>query len=336
MKSIELLLLALLIITCSSEVVQAEEFVQRIGLIGCHRQDTPAPAMWRYVQAEPDLMLWLGDNVYVDSEHDMNVLKSGHEMLAALPAFQAIRATTPFAVIWDDHDYGLNNSGRHYALKDQSKNFFRRFWGMDHHIPADRDGIYHSRYFGTGDTRLQLLLLDGRFNRDDEGENTDTLGENQWQWLASELKKPARLRLIVSGYQFFLDRETKFETWSKFPRAQQKLLELIRASDAEGVVFIAGDQHYGEVSRVPAAIGYDAIELMFCGINQEEPHVYNSHRVSPVAHAKNAYALVDIQWHKNESDEPHFVFRVFDADRDAVELSYRVNFDELQLLRQTQ
>jgi alkaline phosphatase D len=305
--------------------------VERIGLIGCHRQDQPAPALWRYVRAKPDLMLWLGDNVYVDSHDDIAVIRRGHEMLASLPAFQHLRASTPFAVIWDDHDYGLNNAGKHYALKEESKRFFRKFWNLEGEIPGDRRGIYHARYFGSEDTRLQLLLLDGRYNRDAEGNDGDTLGDEQWAWLEGELREPARLRLIVCGYQFFLDRDSKFETWSKFPKAQQRLTNAIRDARAEGVVFVAGDQHYGEVSRVPMLLGYDAVELLFCGINQEEPHVMNSYRVSPVAHAKNAYALMDIQWHATEFDEPHFVFRVFDADRDAVELTYRVNFDELSL-----
>jgi len=285
--------------------------------------------LWRYVAAKPDLVVWLGDNVYTDTEDDISVIEEGHAMLAALPAFDKLRKNTPFAVIWDDHDYGLNNAGGDYKLKHLSRAFFRKFWGMESVIPAERDGIYHARYFGVGDRRLQLILLDGRYNRTAEGETGDTLGEKQWQWLEQELKKPAKLRFIASGYQFFLQRDSKFETWSKFPQAKQRLLKLIRTTQAEGVVFLAGDQHYGEVSRVPGAIGYDGIELMFCGINQEEPHVINIHRVSPVAHAKNAYALIDIQWSTSDGDAPHFVYTVFDADRDCPELTYRVNFSEL-------
>lgn len=61
-----------------------------------------------------------------------------------------------------------------------------------------------------------------------------------------------------------------------------------------------------------------------------EKHVFHSHRVTPAAHAKNTYALIDIQWHRTELDVRHLVFRCFDADRDALELTYRINFDELR------
>jgi alkaline phosphatase D len=314
-----------------SASIAAEPVVHRVALAGCHRQDWPAPAMFRYVDAKPDLMIWLGDNVYADTKDDITFIEKCYGLLAAQRAFAQLKKEVPMTAIWDDHDYGLDNVGKNYALKEQSKQLFRKFWGVEEFVPADRDGIYHARYFGEGDQRLQVILLDVRFNRDEEGENSDTLGENQWAWLAEELRQPARLRFIASGYQVLLDRDTKFETWSKFPTAQQRLFKTIRDANAEGVVFLAGDQHYGEASRRPYALGYDAIELMFCGINQEEPHVFNSYRVTPVAHAKNAYALVDIQWQATENDSPHFVFRCFDADRDAPELTYRVNLSELVL-----
>lgn len=130
-----------------------------------------------------------------------------------------------------------------------------------------------------------------------------------------------------------LNRVAHFETWSKFPRAQSRLFRTVREAGGEGVVFLAGDQHYGEASRLAGVLGYDAVEPMFAGINQEEPHVPNTRRVSPVAHAKNAYALIDIQWHDSDDDLTHLVFRCFDADRDAPELTYRVNLDALTLAR---
>ena len=313
-----------------SQSASDEPRVERIAMAGCHRQDEAAPSMYRYLQAKPDLMIWLGDNVYADTEDDIGHIEKCYALLAAQPGFQQLREQVPFAVIWDDHDYGLNNFGRHYVLKEESKQLFREFWQVQDLIPPERDGIYHARYFGKGDQRLQVLLLDTRFNRDDEGDTSDTLGETQWAWLEAELRKPARLRFIVSGYQVLLDRDSSFETWSKFPSAQRRLFDTIRHARAEGVIFLAGDQHYGEVSRERGALGYDAIELMFSGINQEEEHVFNSRRVSPVAHAKNAYALIDIQWQPTEVDPPHLVFRCFDADRDAPELTYRINLDELQ------
>lgn len=312
-----------------------ENVITRIGIAGCHRQDFPAPALSRYLEAQPQLMLWVGDNVYADTEDDIGHIEACYAALEAKPAFRLLRDKAITIAGWDDHDYGLDNSGRNYALKQESKRLFRSFWKQEGWIPEERDGVYHARLFGQGNQTLQVIILDPRFNREDEGEAADTLGESQWRWLEHQLREPADLRLVVSGYQVLLDREARFETWAKFPRARQRLFDLIRRTGAENVIFVTGDQHYGEVLRVRNALGYDAIELMFSGINQEEPHVLATHRVSPVAHAKDAYALIDIQWQKDgpdaaNADFPHLVFRCFDARDNSVELSYRVNFSELK------
>ena len=315
----------------------SELTLTRIATAGCHQQGQPAPALARYVAAKPDLMLWVGDNVYADTAEDINFLKQCHEVLAAKPAFQQLRESTTIMATWDDHDFGLNNAGRHYKLKQQSKAFFREFWDLKDRVPADQEGVYYSRLFGTGDRAVQVIMLDTRYNRDDEGPESDTLGEPQWEWLSKELAKPATLRLIVSGYQVLLETGTPWETWAKFPKARQRLFELIQKQKAEGVIFITGDQHSGEVLRIRDALGYDGIEFMFAGINQEERHVKSAYRVSPASHAKDAYALIDIHWEddpqkpdKNEgADQPHLVFRVFDAWTNSPELTYRVNFSEL-------
>ena len=197
-----------------------ETVVKRIAIVGCHRQDLPAPALSRYIESDPDLVLWVGDNVYADTEDDISYIESCYAALEAKPAFRMLREQAITMATWDDHDYGLNNVGKGYALKEESKKLFRKFWKIEEFVPESRDGVYYSRVFGTGDEALQVIMLDPRFNRDEEGPDSDTLGDNQWAWLEAELRKPAGLRLIISGYQVLLDRESKFETWAKFPKAR--------------------------------------------------------------------------------------------------------------------
>lgn len=334
----------LILVSCQNPAMTAEDqpdsevVVSRIATAGCHKQFEPATALARYVEAKPDLMLWVGDNVYADTTDDIGYLRKCYDALAAKPAFRQLREQTTLMATWDDHDFGLNNSGENYPLKKQSKTLFREFWKLEDRVPADREGVYYSRMFGSGNRALQVIMLDTRYNREDEGPESDTLGESQWRWLADELAKPAALRLLVSGYQVLLEKGTPWETWAKFPKARKRLFDLIKMQKAAGILFITGDQHSGEVLRVRDALGYDGIEFMFAGINQEEQHVKSAYRVSPASHAKHAYALIDIHWEddhqkpdKNEGgDQPHLVFRVFDAWTNAPELTYRVNFSELR------
>ena len=323
------------VLLCCGPALGADQdkTIQRVALLGCHKQKSPTPALKNYIEAKPDLCLWIGDNVYADTKDDPGYIQRCYDVLKAKPGFEQLRKQSITMAVWDDHDYGLNNEGKNYPLKKESKEMFRKFWEHEQRIPKDRDGVYHADIFGKGDNTLQIIMLDARYNRDDPGDDADMLGEAQWKWLEEQLRKPARLRLLVSGQQYLLDRDSKFETWAKFPRSQKRLFDLIKETKARGVVLIAGDQHYGEVSRQRNAIGYDAIELMFCGINQYEPHVMNRSRVSPVAHAKDAYALIDIHWEETkgkDADVPHLLFRCFDAKTDNTELTYRINFDELK------
>jgi alkaline phosphatase D len=307
--------------------------VRRLGIIGCHQQPRPAPALLKYVEARPDVVLWVGDNVYADTMDDPSHIERCYSVLEGKPGFRELRDMSTFLATWDDHDYGMNDDGKNYPLKHASHAIFRKFWKHEDRIPADRPGVFHAQVFGKPGERLQVIMLDTRFNRDDPGDTADTLGEGQWAWLAEQLRQPADVRLVVSGYQVLLDRETKFETWAKFPKARERLFRLVRETKANGVIFIAGDQHYGEVSRIRGAIGYDAIEFMFSGINQDEPWVMNTARVSPVANSKDSYALIDIQWARTSDDNadvPHVLFRCFDATNDALELTYRVNLGELR------
>ncbi len=316
----------------------SEIVLTRIAQAGCHKQDEPAPALVRYLEAKPDLMIWVGDNVYADTKDDIQFIKDCHQVLANKPAFKKLREQTIIMAGWDDHDYGANNEGKNYPLKEQAKAFFREFWQNGDYIPEDRDGTYHTRVFGPAGRRTQVIILDPRYNRDDEGPESDTLGENQWQWLEAELKKPADLRFVISGFQVLMDNNTPWESWTKFPKARTRLFDLIKSTQAENLIFLTGDQHSGEILREPDAIGYDAIEFMFSGINQEEHHVKATYRVTPAAHAKHAHALIDIHWEddvqkpdENESaDQPHLIFTVFDSMKNAPELTYRINFSELK------
>jgi len=310
---------------------QAQQQPYRIALLGCHKQFEPAPALSRYLQAEPDLCLWIGDNVYADTEDDISYVEKCYAALEAKPAFQQLREQYPLAATWDDHDYGLNNAGKEYPLKDQTKALFRRFWGLEGKIPAERDGIYYAEYIPVGDKTLQILLLDVRYNRDEPQTDGDVLGEPQWAWLEQQLQQPADLRLIASGFQLLLDERAGSETWAKFPSARQRLFDLIRKAQAERVLFYTGDQHYGEVNRLPGALDFDAVELQFAGLNQIESPEWNPLRVANAITSKHSYALLDIFFEGSKSEVPHLHFQIYNAMTNELELSYRVNLRELEL-----
>ena len=76
---------------------------------------------------QPDLMLWLGDNVYY-REPDFfsaDFLRHRNAHARELLEWQALLAATHHYAIWDDHDYGPNDSDWTYRLKREALEIFK-------------------------------------------------------------------------------------------------------------------------------------------------------------------------------------------------------------------
>ena len=85
-------LLAIAALTISV-ILQAQNETTRIGILGCHKQRRPAPALEYYANiAQPDICVWVGDNVYADTKQDPAHIVSAiqHDKLQAL-AFAKVK-----------------------------------------------------------------------------------------------------------------------------------------------------------------------------------------------------------------------------------------------------
>ena len=139
--------------------------LKRIAFGSCAEVDKPQPVWDPVLARKNDLFIFLGDNIYGDTR-DMSVLSAKYAKFAAIPGVARLRATTPVVAMWDDHDFGENDAGGDYPMKEQSREVFLDFWQE----PADsprrkRDGVYASYVFGPPGQRVQVILPDLRYNR---------------------------------------------------------------------------------------------------------------------------------------------------------------------------
>ncbi|QDU71289.1 alkaline phosphatase D family protein [Mucisphaera calidilacus] len=302
----------------------------RIAFGSCAREDRPQPIWDAVLAQEPQLFIFAGDNVYADTE-DMNAMRAAYSELAARPGFRKLKAATPILATWDDHDYGVNDGGKHYAARAESQQVFLDFWG----VPADsarreREGVYHSVIAGPVGQRTQIILLDTRYHRDDlellpanmrrfgryaEKDDPDAtmLGDEQWEWLAEQLRKPAELRIIVSSIQVVAE-EHGWERWAELPWQREKLFETIREARAERVIFLSGDRHHGELSVCHSLGDYPALDLTASGLNQavrREIDERNHHRIGkPVT--VNHLGMINIDW---AQEDPIVRLRLIDEQQ---------------------
>ena len=76
-----------------AQLIPQKEGSFRIAVLACHKQFEPSPALERYLELNPDLCLWIGDNVYADAPEDPKFIQLCYDTLASKKAFQALFPT---------------------------------------------------------------------------------------------------------------------------------------------------------------------------------------------------------------------------------------------------
>ncbi len=319
---------------CLSMIAQNSD-VTKIALIGCHKQHKPAPAL-KYIAEnhDPDYAVWLGDNVYADTKTNPEYIREQLQVLENKEGFKTLREKVPFFVTWDDHDYGLNNTGAEYPHREESKRIFREFWQLEKEIPADRDGVYYAvrEKLPNGKT-LQFLMVDGRYNNERYLEHisaseADILGEKQWEWLENELRKPADIRFFITGQQVLLDKATRWEAWSKVGQSQQRLDDLLVRLNANNVIFLTGDQHTAEVLESLPTMSYYTFEIMACGINQTETPGKAPNRIAGPDLTLHPAPLLEIFW---EEERPYITITNYDVEKDQKGMEFTFFLDQIKV-----
>lgn len=306
--------------------------LSRIAFGSCSDQARPQPLWTPILNQRPGLWIWLGDNVYADTA-DMDAMRQAYDRGKANPGYQALLATTPVVGTWDDHDYGVNDGGREWRMKAPAQQLLLDF--LDE--PADsprrrREGVYASYTYGPPGRQVKVILLDTRYHRDPRDDvrfTGDVLGEAQWAWLEGELRgSTAQVHLIGSSIQVVAE-EHRFEKWANFPAARERLFRLIGQTRAPGVVFLSGDRHIAEISRIDGtAAGYPLYDVTASGLthtwstNRDEA---NRHRVGDKLVALN-FGMLEIDWNARPA-ALRFTIR---DDRERVRLERTIPLSQLQ------
>ncbi|RAW01873.1 alkaline phosphatase D family protein [Pseudochryseolinea flava] len=334
-RNVMLLAVVVIIGSCSPKEtsVTSKTTVTTIAFGSCGDQRRPQPILEQVAEMKPDLFIYLGDNIYSDTEV-MDTLRKNYGILGRKPEFQKLKAATPILATWDDHDFGMNDSGRHYKFKEESKQIFMQFFGVMDSTMLEHDGIYFSRLIEEGNHRIQIIFPDMRTFRDkllpyDDSHKGDArfdyeldyaiyktadstmLGEKQWKWIEEQLKVPADLRIIATSTQFGITHNG-YEAWANFPHEQKRMIDLIKNTKANGVVFISGDVHYAEISKLTAPGVYPLYDVTASGITSTwEFATPNDNRIDgPVM--ENHFGVIAVDW--KESD-PIVHFKIFDVEK---------------------
>jgi alkaline phosphatase D len=287
----------------------------RIAFGSCAHQDKPQPIWEAVLRYLPDLFIFAGDNVYGDlTPGASNGLRQAYAKAAGIAGYRKLRAEVPVLATWDDHDYGQNDAGGDFPYQDQAKALFLEFWQVPENDPRrTRAGVYHAQVLGPAGMRLQVILLDTRSFRSplrrkpegapgpgpyapDPDPAKTMLGAAQWAWLEGQLRQPAELRLIVSSVQVLAEGHG-YERWGNLPHERARLLELIAATRANGVIFLSGDRHVGALYRLDEGVPYPLYEITSSGLNMFYAAAQEAGPLRLGAlYGRENFGTIDIDW----------------------------------------
>ncbi len=214
------------------------------------------------VTKKPDVMVWLGDNVYF-REPDWNTFSGmayRYTHGRSIPEMQELLAACNHLAIWDDHDFGPNDSDGSFWNKETALEVFKLFWANPSYGFSNMPGVTSLAEWNDVD----IFLLDNRYNRSPNKRKTgkrQILGDEQLEWLISALTfSDAPFKLVCIGGQV-LNPVARYENYANYHEERARLLGEIEQNKISGVVFVSGDRHHSDISKMDRSGTYPLHEL---------------------------------------------------------------------------
>ena len=254
-----------------------------------------APALQALSDDEPDLVLVLGDWPHVSAQElsDMRRGQRGFRERRTVIGGQFldhILLKYPVAHVWDDHDYGTNNSDKTFPAKSEALQVYDEYWPC-YDRPNPQAGIWHK--FTYGDF-VEVFMLDLRSQRDldtykdpryipdnlpganrDElrydparsmldGDESDGDPKGQKQWLKDGLLTSTAQWKIIASTVAWNPTVPKDDAWWDFLAEREELMQFIEANDIGGIIVVSGDMHSGGAIDDGTYAGLPEISVPLC------------------------------------------------------------------------
>jgi len=303
---------------------EVEEPISIIAFGSCDHQYNKEKLWDEVLAQEPQLWIWGGDIVYGDTDN-MDTLRNKYAIQKSNAGYQQLMQSAIITGTYDDHDYGINDGGKYYAQKKESRDILLDFLDVPETDPVwGREGAYSAYTYGPEGKQIKVINLDTRYFRDTlykeyyinpeterreykylPNEEGDVLGEAQWKWLEEELKNSTATFNIINSSIQVISSEHRFEKWANFPAAHQRLYDLIAKSPAKGIFIISGDRHIASLSKIElVGMDYPLYDFTASGLTHtwREPWPEeNKFRVGDLIVQRN-FGLIKIDWSKENPE----------------------------------
>lgn len=206
----------------------------------CARTGSEHPVFATILKHRPLFFVHMGDFHYENIKtNDRALFRQAFEKVLASKAQSELYRSIPIAYMWDDHDYGPNNSKKDSPTRTAACLTYREY--APHYPLPTGDGareIYQAFTVG----RVRFVMTDIHSECDPKAGTM--LGAGQKEWFKQELKQAAaNFALIVWVNTQPWISAAKGKGWADFAKERKELANFIKAQSIRNLCIISGDAH---------------------------------------------------------------------------------------------
>lgn len=236
--------------------------------------------MWDTIGSfDPNAILLLGDNVYIDDPESVIMQQYTYHRRQSRPEWRKLTARSPVFTIWDDHDFGTDDSWGGADIdvpfwkKDWVFPIFRQNWANPGYAGGnDQPGCWYSFHIGDVD----FIMLDCRYYRTSPKTKVgkSMLGNVQKKWLKEQLKSAdGTFKVLCSSVPWdFRTKGDSKDTWNGYKDEHEEILSFIEKNEIEGVILMSADRHRSDCWKISRPNGYDLYEFNSSRLTNQHVH----------------------------------------------------------------
>ena len=219
-------------------------FSFKVAFGNCCQTGSESELFLDILKKDPLMFIHTGDFHYENiQENEPKLFRDAYKKVMASATQSELYLNTPVAYMWDDHDYGGDNTNETSPSAAAAQAMYRHC--VPHHeLEKESGAIYHSFTIG----RVKFVMTDNRSHRDpitkpDNVEKT-MLGAEQKTWLKQELltgKYENILTVWVNSVPWISSRD--IDTWAGFSNERREISNFIEQNEIRNIAMIGGDAH---------------------------------------------------------------------------------------------
>ncbi|EQB62615.1 MAG: hypothetical protein RBG1_1C00001G0194 [candidate division Zixibacteria bacterium RBG-1] len=216
------------------------------ALGSCAQTGSNSQVFQTILNQNPLFFFHLGDFHYQNiGVNDQNLFRQAYETVLASPNQSALYQQVPIAYIWDDHDFGPNNSDSTSPSRTASRLTYQEY--VPHYPLVFGTGNISINYsFAVG--RVMFIVCDSRsarspFSATDNSAKT-MLGTAQKAWFKQKLLEAKSSHpLIVWVNSLPWIGATGDDGWYLYTNERREIANFLKNYDVKNLCMISGDAH---------------------------------------------------------------------------------------------